>query len=48
MPKVQAMYEGYLQNYSLKDGSMVTGWKEKKEIAELNGTAKPVSSSDII
>jgi hypothetical protein len=36
-PKVQAMYDGYLQNYSAKDGSLIQGSlsKEKKVIAEL-------------
>jgi len=34
VPKVQSMYEGYLQNYSAKDGSFIQGSlaKEKKVI----------------
>ena len=33
VPKTQAMYEGYMQNFSSKDGSLTSAWKDKKEIA---------------
>jgi hypothetical protein len=35
VPKVQSMYDGYLQNYSAKDGSLIQGSLSKEVIADL-------------
>jgi len=38
VPKVKSMYEGYIQNYSVKDGSIIAINKEKRERTEIEKT----------
>ena len=42
------MYDGYMQNYSVKDGSLTTSWKEKKEIAQILIEQKQLSNTNDI
>ena len=32
IPKVQSFYDGYLQNFSQKDGSLISKWKVGQEL----------------
>ena len=48
VPKTQAMYDGYMQNFSAKDGSLTSAWKEKKEIAQIVLEQKQLASTNDI
>jgi hypothetical protein len=42
------MYEGYIQNYSVKDGSIIAINKEKKERTEIEKKLTTNTNNDII
>ena len=49
MSKVQGIYDGYLQNYSQKDGSLVTLSKtEAKDIAAIKKEQQNLKGTDVL
>lgn len=36
VPKITSLYDGYLQNYSSKDGSLIKKFDQPKEIKDSN------------